>query len=76
MRLLTVAAPSRRREVGRVAFVDEEVRLAEIEDPEASYRTTLVHEGVRLDLDYLERRSVPSDLRQPIRQTGAILVHH
>lgn len=57
-----------------LAFMDEAARLAEAEDPEALYRTTLVHERVRLDLGYLERRSVRSDLRLLARQAGAILV--
>jgi lipopolysaccharide/colanic/teichoic acid biosynthesis glycosyltransferase len=57
-----------------LAFMDEAARLAEAEDPEAFYRTTLVHERVRLDLSYLEGRSVPSDLRLLVRQAGAILV--
>jgi lipopolysaccharide/colanic/teichoic acid biosynthesis glycosyltransferase len=59
-----------------LAFMDEAARLADADDPAAFYRTTLVHERVRLDLGYLERRSVRSDLRLLVRQAGAILVHH
>jgi len=59
-----------------LAFMDEAARLAEAEDAEAFYRTTLVHERVRLDLGYLETRSAASDLRLLVRQAAAILVHH
>jgi lipopolysaccharide/colanic/teichoic acid biosynthesis glycosyltransferase len=59
-----------------LAFMNEAARLAEAEDPEGFYRTTLVHERVRLDLGYLEKRSVASDLRLLVRQAAAILVHH
>ena len=59
-----------------LAFMHEAAILAEAEDPEAFYRTTLVHERVRLDLGYLEKRSVASDLRLLVRQAAAVLVHH
>jgi len=46
------------------------------EDPESYYRTILLHERVRLDLGYLEKRCVRSDLRLLSRQAAAILLHH
>ena len=58
-----------------LAFMDEAARLAGSEDPEAYYRTTLLHERVRLDLGYLEQRSVRSDLQLLVRQAAAILLH-
>jgi hypothetical protein len=59
-----------------LAFADEATRLAEAADPEDYYRTTLLHERVRLDLGYLEKRCVTSDLRLLSRQAAAILLHH
>ena len=59
-----------------LAFMDEAAMLAEAEDAEAFYRAILVHERVRLDLGYLEKRSAASDLRLLVRQAAAILVHH
>lgn len=59
-----------------LAFMDEAAMLAEAEDAESFYRTFVVHERVRLDLGYLEERSVAFDLRLLLRQAAAILVHH
>jgi lipopolysaccharide/colanic/teichoic acid biosynthesis glycosyltransferase len=58
-----------------LAFMDEAARLAGADDPEAYYRTTLVHERVRLDLRYLEKRSVTSDLGLLSVQAAAIFMH-
>jgi len=57
-----------------LAFMDEAARLAAAEDPEDYYRTTMVHERVRLDLGYVEHRSVAVDLRLLLRQAAAILL--
>ena len=57
-----------------LAFMDEAARLAAAEDPEDYDRTTMVHERVRLDLGYVEHRSVAVDLRLLLRQAAAILL--
>jgi lipopolysaccharide/colanic/teichoic acid biosynthesis glycosyltransferase len=51
-----------------VAFMDEAERLATADDPEGHYEAVLLHERVRLDLDYLERRSALYDIRLLLRQ--------
>jgi lipopolysaccharide/colanic/teichoic acid biosynthesis glycosyltransferase len=56
-----------------LGFMDEADRLAEVPDPEAYYQNVLLHERVRLDLAYLETRSLPGDLRILVRQATAIL---
>ena len=48
-------------------------RLAAAPDPEAYYRTVLMHERVRLDLAYLEKRSLSADARLVLRQAMAIV---
>jgi lipopolysaccharide/colanic/teichoic acid biosynthesis glycosyltransferase len=56
-----------------VAFMDEAERLAGVEDPERHYEVVLLHERVRLDLDYLERRSAFYDIRLLLRQALLII---
>jgi len=55
--------------------MDEASRLAEADDPTKHYRDVLLHERVRLDLQYLERRSLVYDLRLLLRQVLAIVRH-
>ena len=57
----------------RSAFMDEAERLAAAPDPEAYYRSVLMHERVRLDLAYLEKRSLSADARLVLRQAMAIV---
>ncbi len=56
-----------------LGFMDEAQRLATVPDPEAYYQDVLLHERVRLDLAYLEDRSLMGDLRILLRQAAAIL---
>jgi lipopolysaccharide/colanic/teichoic acid biosynthesis glycosyltransferase len=56
-----------------VAFMDEAERLATTDDPEGHYEAVLLHERVRLDLDYLERRSAFDDIRLLLRQALLII---
>lgn len=56
-----------------LGFMDEAQRLATVPDPEAYYQDVLLHERVRLDLAYLEDRSLMGDLRILLRQATAIL---
>jgi len=58
-----------------LGFMDEASRLAEADDPTTHYRDVLLHERVRLDLQYLERRSLVYDLRLLLRQVLAIVRH-
>ncbi len=58
-----------------LGFMDEAERLADGEDALELYRTELVHERVRLDLGYLDRRSLPNDLWLLVRQVVAIARH-
>jgi len=58
-----------------LGFMDEAAQLAGFEDPLEHYRTVLLHERVRLDLGYLERRSLGYDLRLLLRQVVAIARH-
>lgn len=58
-----------------LGFMDEAERLADGEDALELYRTQLVHERVRLDLGYLDRRSLPNDLWLLVRQVVAIARH-
>ena len=55
--------------------MDEAERLAVVDDPGRHYRDVLLHERVRLDLSYLERRSLGYDLRLLVRQVIAIARH-
>jgi lipopolysaccharide/colanic/teichoic acid biosynthesis glycosyltransferase len=56
-----------------LGFMDEAERLAMADDPADHYATVLLHERVRLDLDYLDRRSLPYDLALLFRQAWAIV---
>jgi lipopolysaccharide/colanic/teichoic acid biosynthesis glycosyltransferase len=56
-----------------LAFMHEADLLAEAEDPLTYYRTTLLHERVRCDLEYLSRQSLRTDIAVLIRQAVAIL---
>jgi lipopolysaccharide/colanic/teichoic acid biosynthesis glycosyltransferase len=58
-----------------LGFMDEAERLAGHADPNAHYRDVLLHERVRLDLSYLERRSFGYDLGLLYRQVIAIARH-
>jgi lipopolysaccharide/colanic/teichoic acid biosynthesis glycosyltransferase len=55
-----------------LAFMDEADLLASADDPVAFYTTTVLHERVRADLTYLERRSIGYDLRLLCSQVLAI----
>jgi len=56
-----------------LAFMDEADRLAAADDPAGYYEAVLVHERVRLELEYLDRRSAVADVRLLFRQALAIL---
>jgi lipopolysaccharide/colanic/teichoic acid biosynthesis glycosyltransferase len=56
-----------------LGFMDEAERLAGVEDPAAHYRAVLLHERVRMDLGYLDQRSLRYDLRLLCRQVLAIM---
>jgi lipopolysaccharide/colanic/teichoic acid biosynthesis glycosyltransferase len=56
-----------------VAFMDEAEQLAAADDPQGHYEAVLLHERVRLDLDYLERRSARYDFQLLLRQALAII---
>ena len=58
-----------------LGFMDESERLADSLDPGRYYASVLLHERVRLDLDYLGRRSMRYDVALLIRQARAILSH-
>ena len=58
-----------------LGFMDEADQLAGSDDPLEHYRTVLLHERVRLDLGYLERRSLGYDLLLLMRQVVAIARH-
>ena len=58
-----------------LGFMDEAERLAGHADPNAHYRDVLLHERVRLDLSYLERRSFGYDMGLLLRQVIAIARH-
>jgi len=58
-----------------LGFMDEADQLAGCDDPLEHYRTVLLHERVRLDLGYLERRSLGYDLLLLVRQVVAIARH-
>ncbi|HZC51684.1 MAG TPA: sugar transferase [Mycobacterium sp.] len=55
-----------------LAFMNEADLLAEANDPVTYYRTTLLHERAQRDLEYLKRRSLPSDIAILFRQLSAI----
>jgi lipopolysaccharide/colanic/teichoic acid biosynthesis glycosyltransferase len=54
-------------------FMDEARLLADADDPEEYYRTTLLHERTRADLSYLELQGFGYDLRLLVRQVALIL---
>jgi lipopolysaccharide/colanic/teichoic acid biosynthesis glycosyltransferase len=55
-----------------LAFMDEADLLAESEDALTYYRTTLLHQRARHDLEYLARRSLGADIAVLIRQIAII----
>ena len=56
-----------------LAFMDEADLLAAAPDPVAFYTTTVLHDRVRADLTYLERRSVGYDIRLLAAQVLSIV---
>jgi lipopolysaccharide/colanic/teichoic acid biosynthesis glycosyltransferase len=56
-----------------LAFMDEAELLARAPDPVSFYETTVLHERVRADLAYLERRSIGYDIRLLAQQVMAIV---
>jgi lipopolysaccharide/colanic/teichoic acid biosynthesis glycosyltransferase len=56
-----------------LAFMDEADLLARAPDPVSFYETTVLHERVRADLAYLERRSIGYDIRLLAQQVMAIV---
>jgi len=62
-----VAGPS------TLAFMDEADVLATTDDPVAYYTTTMLHDRIRADLEYIEQRSMAYDIRLLFRQVLAIL---
>ena len=55
-----------------LAFMDEAHLLDQVDDPEAHYVVAVMHERVRLDREYLSRRSFAYDIRLLWRQLLAI----
>ncbi|HSV41708.1 MAG TPA: sugar transferase [Nocardioidaceae bacterium] len=58
-----------------LAFMDEAECLAATSDPLAHYEQVLLHERVRLDLDYQSRRTFGTDIGLLARQALLILRH-
>jgi lipopolysaccharide/colanic/teichoic acid biosynthesis glycosyltransferase len=56
-----------------LAFMDEADLLATAPDPVAFYTTTVLHDRVRADLTYLERRSIGYDIRLLATQVLSIV---
>lgn len=56
-----------------LGFMDEAEVLAAVPDPVAYYTTTLLHERVRVDLRYLDERSLLYDTCLLVHQAWAIL---
>jgi lipopolysaccharide/colanic/teichoic acid biosynthesis glycosyltransferase len=61
-----VAGPS------TLAFIDESRLLDQADDPEDYYVNHLLHERVRLDLQYVDRRSLRGDVALLVRQVWVI----
>jgi lipopolysaccharide/colanic/teichoic acid biosynthesis glycosyltransferase len=57
---------------GTLAFMDEADILAATPDPVAYYETRMVHDRVRVDLSYLDHRSLAYDMRVLCRQVAEI----
>ena len=55
--------------------MDEGEVLARVDDPQAFYVEHILHDRVRLDLEYLDRGSVGYDVRFLARQAWAIVRH-
>ena len=55
-----------------LGFMDEAAWLADTDDPAGHYETVLLHERVRLDLGYLDKRSLRYDIGLLCRQVIAI----
>jgi lipopolysaccharide/colanic/teichoic acid biosynthesis glycosyltransferase len=55
-----------------LAFMDEAEILAASDDPQTYYVTTVLHERVRLDLEYIDRASFGRDLHLLLAQVAAI----
>jgi lipopolysaccharide/colanic/teichoic acid biosynthesis glycosyltransferase len=55
-----------------LAFMDEAEILAARDDPQAFYVTTLLHERVRLDLEYVDHATFGGDLQLLMAQAAAI----
>jgi lipopolysaccharide/colanic/teichoic acid biosynthesis glycosyltransferase len=55
-----------------LGFMDEAQWLADVEDPAQHYSSVLLHERVRMDLGYLDQRSLGYDLRLLFWQVVAI----
>jgi len=62
-----VAGPS------TLAFMEESLLLDEADDPEEYYVSHLLHERVRLDLQYVDRGSLLGDVRLLLRQVWVIM---
>jgi lipopolysaccharide/colanic/teichoic acid biosynthesis glycosyltransferase len=56
-----------------LAFMDEAELLAEADDAVQLYEERILHERVRADLSYLDRRSLAYDVRLLFAQVGAIV---
>jgi lipopolysaccharide/colanic/teichoic acid biosynthesis glycosyltransferase len=56
-----------------LAFMDEADLLAAAPDPVSFYVTTVLHDRVRTDLAYLERRSIGYDVGLLVKQVLAIV---
>lgn len=56
-----------------LTFMNEAELLAEAADPVSHYVTTILHDRVRADLSYLERRSIRYDIRLLCAQVLAIV---
>ena len=55
-----------------LGFMEEAAWLADVDDPAGHYESVLLHERVRLDLGYLDERSLRYDIALLCRQVIAI----